>query len=102
MSTIKELQQRRDIWPIVSEHIPEAISLAHASLDDVLSHPELINHLERKFRKGEAEHQRAWLDRAETTDPDWLILEAAEEILDYILYQAMYIILITANRETQS
>jgi hypothetical protein len=93
---IDELRARRDIWPIVHDAIPEAISIAHAALDDVLSHPELADHLERKFRKGEAEHQRAWL--ANPTTPEWLILEAAEEILDFILYQAMYVVLTNANQ----
>jgi hypothetical protein len=92
-----ELKNRRDIWPIVKDRIPEAISLAHSALDDVISHPDLIDHLERKFRKGEVEHDRAWLANADVTDPSWLILEAAEEILDFILYHAMFVILTDAR-----
>lgn len=95
--SMDELRERRDVWPIVREHIPEAISLAHSALDDVLSHDDLFDHLEGKFRKGEAEHQRAWL--ANASDPNWLILEAAEEILDFLLYQAMFVVLINATRQ---
>jgi hypothetical protein len=94
---IEDLRERRDVWPIVREAIPQAIHLAHAALDDVLEHPELVDHLERKFRKGEVEHDRAWLNNDE--DPSWLILEAAEEILDFILYQAMFVILTNTKRE---
>jgi len=94
---LDELRQRRDVWPTVREAIPQAIHLAHSALDDVLEHPDLIEHLERKFRKGEAEHDRAWLKS--DGDPTWLILEAAEEIADFLLYQAMFVVLIEAQRE---
>ena len=93
--TLAELRERRDVWPIVAQRIPEAISMAHAALDDILEHPDLLQHLERKFRKGEAEHQGAWLRDA---DPSWLILEAAEEIFDFLLYQAMFVIHTEAER----
>ena len=94
--TLAELRERRDVWPIVAERIPEAISMAHAVLDDILEHPDLLQHLERKFRKGEAEHDRAWLKS--DGDPTWLILEAAEEIADFLLYQAMFVILTDCKR----
>ena len=93
---IDEIRARRDVWPIVHAAIPQAIEIAHAALDDVLHHPELHDHLERKFRKGEVEHERAWLKA--DGDPSWLILEAAEEILDFILYQAMFVVLAEATR----
>ena len=93
---LDELRQRRDVWPTVREAIPQAIHLAHSALDDILEHPELLDHLERKFRKGEVEHDRAWLNSDE--DPSWLILEAAEEIMDFILYQAMFVVLTDAKR----
>lgn len=102
---IDELRAKRDVWPIVKDRIPEAISHAHAALDDVISHPDLFEHLERKFRKGEVEHDRAWIENADTADPTWLILEAAEEIFDFLLYQAMFIILVdarNAEREADS
>ena len=94
--TLAELRERRDVWPIVAARIPEAISIAHHALDDILEHPDLMQHLERKFRKGEAEHDRAWLKN--TSDPTWLILEAAEEVADFLLYQAMFLVLLEAER----
>ena len=96
MTTLDELRARRDIWPTVAAAIPQAIHIAHAALDDVIEHPELLEHLERKFRKGEVEHDRAWLKT--DGDPSWLILEAAEEILDFVLYQAMFVVLTDAQR----
>jgi hypothetical protein len=94
--TLAELRARRDVWPIVQARIPEAISEIHQHLDQILNHPDLMDHLERKFRKGEAEHQGAWLRDA---DPSWLISEAAEEIFDFILYQCMWLIHIEASQD---
>jgi hypothetical protein len=91
MTSLDDLRARRDVWPEVAAAIPRALHLAHSALDDVIEHPDLLDHLERKFRKGEAQHCRAWL--AGGDDPSWLILEASEEILDFILYQAMFIVL---------
>ena len=93
---LDDLRAKRDVWPTVREAIPQAIHLAHSALDDVLEHPELLDHLERKFRKGEVEHDRAWLKS--DGDPTWLILEAAEEIADFLLYQAMFVVLTDAKR----
>jgi len=93
---LDELRERRDVWPIILARIPDAIHIAHNAVDATLEHPDLIQHLERKFRKGEAEHQRAWLDQTRDGDPTWLIAEAAEEILDFLLYQAMFIVLCEA------
>lgn len=98
--TLDELRAKRDVWPTIREAIPQAIHMAHAALDDVIEHPELIDHLERKFRKGEAEHNRAWLKT--DGDPLWLISEAAEEILDFLLYQAMFVVLTDAKRESET
>jgi len=95
---ISELRAKRDVWPTVAEHIPHAINRCHAALDEILENPELIQHLERKFRKGEAEHGGKWLTHA---DSSWMMREAAEEILDFILYNAMYEIhTIAMNEET--
>lgn len=94
--SLDELRAKRDVWPTIQAAIPQAIHAAHAALDDVIEHPELMEHLERKFRKGEAEHNRAWLNN--DGDATWLILEAAEEILDFLLYQAMFCVLIDAKQ----
>lgn len=97
---LDELRAKRDVWPTIHAAIPQAIHMAHAALDDVIEHPELMDHLERKFRKGEAEHNRAWLKN--DGDPLWLISEAAEEILDFLLYQAMFVVLTDAKRESET
>jgi hypothetical protein len=98
MTTIDELRAKRDVWPTILEHIPHAINRCHHALDEILENPELIEHLERKFRKGEAEHGGKWLTHA---DSSWMMREAAEEILDFILYNAMYQIHTQAmNEET--
>jgi hypothetical protein len=89
MKTIEELRSMRDVWPIVVEHIPQAINRAHNQLDQILEDPDLLEHLERKFRKGEAEHGGEWMRNADST---WLLREAAEEILDFLIYQALYTI----------
>jgi hypothetical protein len=89
MTSIEELRAMRDVWPIVLTRIPEAIHRAHSQLDQIIEDPDLIDHLERKFRKGEAEHGGEWMRNADST---WLLAEAAEEILDFIIYQALYTI----------
>ena len=89
MTSIEELRAMRDVWPIVLTRIPEAIHRAHSQLDQIIEDPDIIDHLERKFRKGEAEHGGEWMRNA---DSSWLLAEAAEEILDFIIYQALYAI----------
>jgi hypothetical protein len=93
---LDELRNRRDVWPVVAEKVPDALQDIHDHLEQILTHPDLMDHLERKFRKGEAEHQGAWLRDA---DPSWLISEAAEEIFDFILYQCMWLIHIEASQD---
>jgi len=98
MTTIDELRAKRDVWPTILEHIPQAINRCHYALDEILENPDLMQHLERKFRKGEAEHGGKWLTHA---DSSWMKREAAEEILDFILYNAMHQIHTQAmNEET--
>ena len=89
MTTIDELRAKRDVWPTILEHIPQAINRCHNALDQIIEDPDLLQHLERKFRKGEAEHGGEWMRNA---DSSWLLGEAAEEILDFIIYQALYTI----------
>ena len=93
--TLRELRDKRDVWPIIEANIPHVLEDIHQHLNSVLDEPDLVKHLERKFRKGEAEHGGAWL--ASNADPSWLIPEAAEEILDFILYQCMYLVLLNTR-----
>jgi hypothetical protein len=91
---LNDLREKRDIWPVIAERLPDALEHAHYAMDEVLNRPQLMDDLERKFRKGEAEHDRDWLNRE---DANTLIADAAEEILDFILYQAMFIALLEAK-----
>lgn len=91
---LDELRDKRDLWPVVAERIPDAIEHAQYAISDILERPDLMEHLERKFRKGEAEHDRDWIDRE---DPNTLIIDAAEEILDFVVYQAMFVVLLEAK-----
>jgi hypothetical protein len=91
---LDELRDKRDLWPIVAERIPDAIEHAQYAINDILIRADIMEHLERKFRKGEAEHDRDWVDRE---DPNTLILDAAEEILDFVVYQAMFVVLLEAK-----
>jgi hypothetical protein len=91
---LDELRDKRDLWPIVAERIPDAIEHAQYAINDILTRADIMEHLERKFRKGEAEHDRDWVDRE---DPNTLILDAAEEILDFVVYQAMFVVLLEAK-----
>jgi hypothetical protein len=94
---LNDLRDKRDIWPVIAERLPDALEHVHHALDEVLGRPQLMDELERKFRKGEAEHDRDWLNRE---DANTLIMDAAEEILDFILYQAMFIALLEAKAYT--
>lgn len=66
-----ELNRLDDIWPEVAKHLD-----GFAFTD---------GELERKFRKGEAEHGRDWL---RMTKED-LELAIQEELMDMVIYRAM-------------
>ena len=85
--SLTELRASRDPWKYIKENIPLVIATAHDSLQTILNSPDLEHHLERKYRKGEAEYHNEWLSRDEAT---WLVGEADEEILDFIVYCAMF------------
>lgn len=97
---INDLRNRRDVWPVVAARIGEAIAEASFALHQIIDHPDLEAHLERKFRKGEAEHGGKWLQN--TDDVGWLYREAADEILDFIIYQAMILVIQTAKANDES
>jgi hypothetical protein len=85
--SLTDLRASRDPWKYIKENIPLVIATAHDSLQTILNSPDLEHHLERKYRKGEAEYHNEWLSRDEAT---WLVMEADEEILDFIVYCAMF------------
>ena len=82
-----ELREEQDLWPIVRERLLGQIGtlplerlridLANINLDEA--------EIEAKYRRGEAEHQRDWLDwKAEDFDA-----AIREELVDLLLYGAM-------------
>lgn len=93
--SLTELRASRDPWKYIKENIPLVIATVHDSLQHTLNSPDLEHHLERKYRKGEVEHQGDWLKKDEAT---WLVLEADEEILDFIVYCAMFMTFVQAKK----
>jgi transposase len=77
-----ELREARDIWPLLEPHLDQAAADARRR---VMLWKLPTRMLEAKFRKGEAEHGRDWLDR----DMDWLIDQLVEELVDLVVYSAM-------------
>jgi len=86
-----ELKTMPDVWTEIQPHLDQAASdaislvtfFAH-DLDDYLG-PSLRLALELKFRNGEDEHGRDWLDMTR----DQLDEELQNEIIDLIVYRAM-------------
>lgn len=76
------LKQADDLWPIVAKHISQACNLAVLGFLDYTPDPTL---LEEKFRRGEAEHGRDWLNMTR----EQLDGEIDEEMLDLVIYHAM-------------
>lgn len=95
MST-DDLRDADDIWPHLSAHIPEVIAELDEILHSITQRPNLHYELEAKYKAGEAEHKREWLD---WTSPDRFILESADEVLDLIVYQLMMLAWIDAQNE---
>lgn len=67
----EELRKADDLWPLVKDHI----TFGFFTEDE----------LEAKFRKGEAEHGRDWLDMTH----EQLRAEIDAELQDLTIYQAM-------------
>lgn len=87
----EDLLESEDIWLEVSPHLHEAASAAIEHLEAYAYDlggemaGSLIGRLEEKFRRGEAEHGRDWLDMA----PEQLEREIVAEIQDLVIYYAM-------------
>ena len=78
-----ELWAKPDLWPEIEQHLQEAVQDARKRLRfgwwmdaDVL---------QEKFRLGESEHKRDWLDM----DRSALLREIDAELMDLVLYHAM-------------
>lgn len=87
-----ELRTLADIWPEISKHLDLAAADAITAtryFEIDLAHPMergwIVTQLEEKFRKGEAEHGRDWLNMSEAD----LRNEIENEIKDLVIYHAM-------------
>lgn len=78
-----ELRAMPDIWPVIAQHLADAAGDPVRQIADGLH----VEHaaLEEKYRKGEAEHDRGWLDMTR----DQIEAEIVNEWLDLVLYHAM-------------
>lgn len=86
----EELRQVPDIWPLLCAMMNEDLlkecleNLAHSwqrlHLDD-----DFCELLANKYRRGEREHNRAWLSMKKED----LVKEVDEEIADLLIYRAM-------------
>ena len=95
MST-DDLRDLDDIWPHLAKHIPQVINHLEEILHSVTQRPGLDDQLEAKYRAGEQEHQREWLDWSSIDD---FVDESVAEVLDLIVYQLMMLAWIDAQNE---
>lgn len=85
-----ELSVQADVWPEIRSQIPAAIGLAIATMKelahDLDADTDVVERMETKFRAGEREHQRDWLqmDEAHLRHD-----EISAEAYDLVLYHAM-------------
>ena len=100
--TRDELKQTDDLWPVIqhelSRAILEAAEYAHRFLAEAHIGINVDDELEAKFRKGEAEHQRTWLEMSDKAFSDAI----REELLDVINYAAMRRVIRNADQEATS
>lgn len=79
-----ELRGMPDLWPAIAAQVGSAYTDAYVSAE--LSWLWMsLPMLEEKFRRGEAEHGRDWLNMTR----DQLHAEITAELLDLVLYHAM-------------
>ena len=94
--TTDDLRDLDDIWPHLAKHIPQVIAHLEEILHSVTQRPGLDDQLEAKYRAGEQEHQREWLDWSSIDD---FVDESVAEVLDLIVYQLMMLAWIDAQNE---
>ena len=94
----EELRSCPDIWVEVSPHLDEAAEIAasysrYYALDLAQEGERLKADMEQKFRAGEQEHGRNWLNMSKED----LEHEIANEIRDLVIYHAMILARFRAN-----
>lgn len=79
-----ELRSRADLWPEIAPHLGVALWEAVVEFES-RGMRFSVAEFEAKFRRGELEHERDWLD----LPAEWFGVAIGEEILDAVLYCAM-------------
>lgn len=79
-----ELRELADVWPEVARHVRTSVWEAVVDFEARGMRFSLAD-FEEKFRRGEAEHRRDWLEQP----LEWFGDAIGEEILDAVLYVAM-------------
>lgn len=83
-----ELRDVEDLWPEIKSHIENAAVDAMMSLRSFsgsVQHPDVLADLERKYRKGDEEYKREWLNMSLVD----LEQEVYQELLDLVVYHAL-------------
>jgi len=80
--TRAELAALDDAWPLIREHLADA-------LDDAIDQVSQLSwhslDLEAKYRRGNVEHGNAWVAMSDAE----LLAEMREELADLVIYAAM-------------
>jgi hypothetical protein len=90
----RELIQQPDVWPLIAAKIPEVVDGIGEMIEAVTRRRDFNEQVEAKYRAGEVEQERDWLT---WNDPHRFIVEAAEELQDMIVYQAMLLVWLDAE-----
>lgn len=83
-----ELRDVEDLWPEISLQIESAAQDAMMSMRSMLGaaqHRVTLEHLEKKYRKGDEEYDREWLNMSLAD----LEQEVYQELLDLVVYHAL-------------
>jgi hypothetical protein len=89
-----DLIHQPDVWPLLAAKIPEVVDGIGEMIEAVTRRRDFHDQIEAKYRAGEVEHERDWLT---WNDPHRFIIEAAEELHDMIVYQAMMLVWLDAE-----
>lgn len=89
-----ELIHQPDVWPLIAAKIPEVVDGIGEMIEAVTRRRDFNEQVEAKYRAGEVEQERDWLT---WNDPHRFIVEAAEELQDMIVYQAMLLVWLDAE-----
>jgi len=100
--TRDDLKTTDDLWPVIQHELSRAIldaaEIAGAFFQEAHMTTRIDDELEEKFRRGEAEHKREWLDMTDKAFSDAI----REELLDVLNYAAMVRVLRHADQEANS